>query len=55
MTKKELQATMVLLSAVRSASAEVKSYCRDFDSSTLMSVSEDLDRAVKEFRKGAKL
>jgi hypothetical protein len=55
MTKKELQATMVLISAVRSASAEIKSYCRDFDSSTLKSVSEDLDNAVKSFRKEAKL
>lgn len=55
MTKKELQAVMVLLSSVRSASAEVKSYCRDFDSSTLMSVASDLDEAVKNFRKEAKL
>lgn len=55
MTKKELQATMVLLSAVRSASAEIKSYCRDFDSSTLMGVSEELDNAVKTFKKEAKV
>ena len=55
MTKKELQATIVLLSAVRSASAEVKSYCRDFDSRTLNSVVEDLDKAVKNFRKEAKV
>ena len=55
MTKKELQAVVVLLSSVRSASAEVKSYCRDFDSSTLKGVAEDLDEAVKNFRKEAKL
>ena len=55
MTKKELQATMVLLSAVRLASTEVKSYCKDFDTRILSSVAEDLDKAVKNFRKEAKI
>lgn len=55
MTKKEIIAVHVLLSAARAATSDIESYCRDFDSSTLKSVAEDLRKAVQEFRKTAKI
>ena len=55
MTKKEIIAVQSLLLAARSAAVEIKSYCRDFDSSTLKGVAEDLKKAVSEFRKTAKI
>lgn len=55
MTKKELQAVMKLLSKVKFASVEVKSYCEDFDTTTLRGVAKTLDEAVKDFKKEAKL
>lgn len=55
MTKKEIIAVQSLLLAARSAAMEIESYCRDFDSSTLKGVAEDLKKAVSEFRKTAKI
>lgn len=55
MTKKEIIAMQSLLLAARSAAVEIESYCRDFDSSTLKGVAEDLKKAVSEFRKTAKI
>ena len=55
MTKKEIIAVQSLLLAARSAAIEIESYCRDFDSSTLKGVTEDLKKAVSEFRKTAKI
>lgn len=55
MTKKELQALMPLIGAIRSASFEIKSYCSDYDSDTLLSTANSLDNALKEFRKEAKI
>lgn len=55
MTKKEIIAVQSLLLAARSAAVEIESYCRDFDSSTLKGVAEDLKKAVSEFRKTAKI
>lgn len=55
MTKKELQATMTLLSAVRGAVAELKWYGKDYDAPTVSSTGEALEKAVEKFRKEAKL
>lgn len=55
MTKKELQATMTLLSAVRGAVAELKWYGKDYDAPTVPSTVEALEKTVKKFRKEAKL
>lgn len=55
MTKKELQSIVALLSSIRRASAEIKSYCEDYDSKTLKSAAKDLDEAVKNFRKETKI
>lgn len=55
MTKKELQATMVLLSAIRSAASEIDYYSIDYDCKSLGSIADSLREAMKEFRKGAKL
>lgn len=55
MTKKELQAVMILLSAARGAASEIDSYCSDFDSSELKSTAHDLREAVSEFRKTVKI
>lgn len=55
MTQKERIATVSLMGAARSAASEIESYCRDFDSSTLKSVADNLREAIKEFRKVAKI
>lgn len=55
MTKKELQAVMILLGAVRGAASEVDSYCSDYDSSELKPVAKDLREAASEFRKTVKI
>ena len=55
MTKKEIIAVQTLLLLARSAAMEIESYCRDFDSTTLRGVAEDLKKAVSEFRKTAKI
>lgn len=55
MTKKEIIAVQALLLSARSAAIEIESYCRDFDSTTLRGVAEDLKKAVSEFRKTAKI
>ena len=55
MTKKEIIAVQSLLLVARSAAVEIESYCRDFDSSTLKGIAEDLKKAVSEFRKTAKI
>lgn len=55
MTKKELQATMTLLSAVRGAVAELKWYGKDYGAPTVSSAGEALEGAVEKFRKEAKI
>lgn len=55
MTKKELQATMTLLSAVRGTVAELKWYGKDYDTPTISSTGEALEKAVEKFRKETKL
>lgn len=55
MTKKEIIAVQSLLLAARFAAVEIESYCRDFDSTTLKGVAEDLKKAVSKFRKTAKI
>lgn len=55
MTKNERMAFIMLLGTARSAVSEIESYCRDFDSSTLKEVAEDLRRGIEEARKAAKV
>ena len=55
MTKKELQATMLLLAEVRGAIAELKWYGKDYDSTTIRTLSEGLEKSVEKYRKEAKI
>ena len=55
MTKKEIQATMLLISSVRCTISEIESYCRDFDSTILKSTASELKEALAKFRKEAKI
>lgn len=55
MTKKELQAIMPLLSAVRSVASEIDYYSVDYGVKDLGSLADKLREAVATFRKGAKI
>lgn len=55
MTKKELQAIMSLLSAVRSAALEIDYYGADYDCTGLKHISDRLKEAITKFRKEAKV
>ena len=55
MTKKELQATMLLLAEVRGAIATLKWYEKEYDSPTIRTLSEGLVKSVDKYRKEAKI
>ena len=55
MTKKELQATISLLSAVRSAVLAIDYYSADYDCTGLKHISDRLKEAITKFRKEAKV
>lgn len=55
MTKKELQATISLLSAVRSAVLAIDYYGADYDCKGLKHISDRLREAMATFRKEAKI
>lgn len=55
MTKKELQAIMPLLSAVRSAALAIDYYSADYDCTGLKHISDRLKEAITKFRKEAKV
>lgn len=55
MTKKELQATMLLLAEVRGAIAELKWYGKDYNSPIIRTLSEGLEKSVDKYRKEAKI
>lgn len=55
MTKKELQAIMPLLSAVRSAALAIDYYGADYDCTGLKHISDRLKEAITKFRKEAKV
>lgn len=55
MTKKELQAIMPLLSAIRSAILEIDYYSADYDCTGLKHISDRLREAMATFRKEAKI
>lgn len=55
MTKKELQAIMPLLSAIRSAVLEIDYYSADYDCTGLKHISDRLKEAITKFRKEAKV
>ena len=55
MTKKELQAIMPLLSAVRSAALAIDYYSADYDCTGLKHISDRLKEAITKFRKDAKV
>lgn len=55
MTKKELQATVAFLGAVRGAVAELKWYGKDYNNSIMASLGESLEKAVTKFKKEAKI
>ena len=55
MTKKELQATMLLLAEVRGAIATLKWYGKDYDSPTIITRGEGLEKSVEKYRKEAKI
>lgn len=55
MTKKELQAIMPLLSAVRSAVLEIDYYSADYDCTGLKHISDRLREAMATFRKEVKI
>lgn len=51
MTSKEKEKVAILLGAVRSAISNINWYCRDYDSTELKGVAEDLQDALNEFNK----
>lgn len=51
MTSKEKEKVAILLGSVRSAIHNIEWYCRDYDSTELKSVAEDLKEALNEFNK----
>lgn len=55
MTAKEKMEVVSLLSSMRCAASNIKSYCRDYDSKELLSVASELEDSVKNFRKAVKL
>jgi hypothetical protein len=55
MTKKELQALMPLLGAVRSAASEIDYYSVDYDCKDLGHIADRLREALDKFRKEAKV
>lgn len=55
MTKKELQATMLLLAEVRGAIAELKWYGKDYDSPTIRTLGEGLEKSIDKYRKETKI
>lgn len=55
MTKKELQAIMPLLSAIRSVVLEIDYYSADYDCTGLKHISDRLREAITKFRKEAKV
>ena len=55
MTKKELQAIMPLLSAVRSAASAIDYYSADYDCTGLKHISDRLKEAMATFRKEIKI
>lgn len=55
MTKKELQAIMPLLSAVRSAALAIDYYSADYDCTGLKHISDRLKEAMATFRKEVKI
>lgn len=55
MTKKELQAIMPLLSAVRSAASAIDYYGADYDCTGLKHISDRLREAMETFRKEVKI
>lgn len=55
MTKKELQATMLLLTEVRGAIAALKWYGEDYDSPTMRTLGEGLEKSVDKYRKETKI
>ena len=55
MTKKELQATMLLLAEVRGAIATLKWYGKDYDSPTIRTLGEGLEKSVEKYRKESKI
>lgn len=55
MTKKELHATMILLSSIRSTIEELKSYGRDYNVPSVGIIGQRLEESTQKFRKEAKL
>lgn len=55
MTKKELQALMPLISAVNNAVIDMNYYSIDYDCEGLGSTADNLQKALHEFRKEAKI
>ena len=55
MTKKELQAIMPLLSAIRSAALAIDYYGADYDCTGLKHISDRLREAMETFRKEVKI
>ena len=55
MTKKELQATMLLLAEVRGVIATLKWYGKEYDSPTIMTFGEGLEKSVDKYRKETKI
>ena len=55
MTKKELQALMPLISATNSAILDMNYYSIDYDCEGLGSTADNLQEALRRFRKEAKL
>lgn len=55
MTKKELQAIMPLLSAIRSAALAIDYYSADYDCTGLKHISDRLREAMEAFRKEVKI
>lgn len=55
MTKKELQATMLLLAEVRGAIAALKWYGKDYNSPTIRTLGEGLEKSIDKYRKETKI
>ena len=55
MTAKEKMEVISLLSSMRCSASNIKFYCKDYDSTELLSVASELEDSVKNFRKAVKL
>ena len=55
MTKKELQALMPLIGAINSAILDINYYSIDYDCEGLGSTADNLQKALRKFRKETKL